>query len=283
MPDAGRADHPHTFSVRVPLDPVRLLALRSAVQRGVSCEPDNRSRPLPMEDDITRLLIPMPGDVQVSVGFGSAADCEPIATVHLNIQKRHRAPRSSKRCRHAPSSEHASILLAPADRRAPFVQKLRTRDDRFDQTAERVIVGRQPCPHLVERLLVRRQQAAPQGVGKQLPAQVIDEIVLPFVAQISRRPGEPVAVLAVGEGRGGFDRRPPRSLVRRSPIGPKSSKTRPIESKRRWQPAQLLLSRCRASTCGSVSSPRFASSFGNSGTVGGGGGICSPSSRRTTQ
>jgi hypothetical protein len=34
---------------------------------------------------------------------------------------------------------------------------------------------------------------------------------------------------------------------------------------------------------GSVSSPSFASSLGNSGTVGGGGGMYSPSKRRTTQ
>ena len=36
-------------------------------------------------------------------------------------------------------------------------------------------------------------------------------------------------------------------------------------------------------TQGSVKSPSFVSSGGNSGTLGGGGGICSPSTRRTTQ
>src|SRR5438105_3838023 len=58
----------------------------------------------------------------------------------------------------------------------PLVQKLRRRDDRLDQAAERVPVRRQPPAHRVERFAVRKHQAAAQRVRKPLLAQVIDEL-----------------------------------------------------------------------------------------------------------
>src|SRR5262249_7449648 len=52
--------------------------------------------------------------------------------------------------------------ILPSTRVIPpsFIQKLRTRDNRFDQAPEGVLVGLQPRPHLFDRLLVREQQAA---------------------------------------------------------------------------------------------------------------------------
>ncbi len=50
-----------------------------------------------------------------------------------------------------------------------------------------------------------------------------------------------------------------------------------------WQLAQAGFARCWASVSRSVRSPSLASSVGSSGTFGGGAGMYSPSSRRTTQ
>ena len=51
-------------------------------------------------------------------------------------------------------------------------------------TIEAILVGRQLGPHLMEGDFVRQDEAATQRVGEQLAAQVVDEIVLPFVAQV---------------------------------------------------------------------------------------------------
>src|SRR5262249_55665595 len=58
----------------------------------------------------------------------------------------------------------ASVLPFTRIVAPPLVQELRTRDDRFDQAAERILVGRQPGPHFVKRFFIRRQQAATEGV-----------------------------------------------------------------------------------------------------------------------
>src|SRR5579872_6223042 len=81
---------------------------------------------------------------------------------------------------------------------AALVQKLRAGDDHLDQAAELILIGRKLNPHPVERLSVRRQQPAPQRVREQLSAQVLDVIVLPFIAQVLAQALQPVPLLAVG-------------------------------------------------------------------------------------
>src|SRR5262249_51841026 len=102
-------------------------------------------------------------------------------------------PQKSIRSEAAPTLPFTRIV-APS-----FVQKLRSRDDRFDQAAECIPVGRQPGPHLGEGFVVRGEQAAAQRVRKQLPAQVIDEIVLTFIVQILAQTREAVPIFSVGE------------------------------------------------------------------------------------
>src|SRR5947209_945229 len=103
-----------------------------------------------------------------------------------------------------------AILRFPGPVAAPLVPELWSADDLLDQAPERIAVGRQPGPHLPERLLVRNQQTAAQGVGKQLLAQVVGEIALPLVAEIGAQALEPVPLRPVGERRGGLDRPSPQ-------------------------------------------------------------------------
>src|SRR5437762_152423 len=87
-----------------------------------------------------------------------------------------------------------------------LVQKLWTRDDCFHQTAEGMAIRRQLGPHLVERLLVRQRQTAAEGVGEHLFAQIVDEIILPFVVQIFAQTLESAAILAIRERGARLDR-----------------------------------------------------------------------------
>ena len=91
----------------------------------------------------------------------------------------------------------------------------------LDQTAEAVAVGREPVAHRLDRRVVRRQQAASQGVGQQLAAEVVDELVAGAARRDSgagRRGRSPRC--RRGTSRGCRPGRPPRSRSRRSPIGP---------------------------------------------------------------
>src|SRR5262249_5428685 len=94
-----------------------------------------------------------------------------------------------------------------------FVQELRGRDDRLDQAAERVVVGRQSVPYLGERWLVRQQQAAPQGIRQQLATQVLDKIILSLVTQVRTQAFQAIALGSLGEGRKGLDRAPAQVLL----------------------------------------------------------------------
>src|ERR1043166_2849778 len=75
-----------------------------------------------------------------------------------------------------PQGANRPILLRGGDFARPFVQKLRARDDGFDQAIEPVVVVGQPFTHAVDRVAVGRQEAAAQRIGQQLLAQVIDII-----------------------------------------------------------------------------------------------------------
>src|SRR5262245_44586387 len=98
------------------------------------------------------------------------------------------------------------ILLSPRIFASSPVQKLRARHDRFNQAAERILFRCESGPHPFDRLVVGKLQTASQGVGEELSTQVVDEIVLSFVAQILAQAFQAVAVLSIGEGRSRFDR-----------------------------------------------------------------------------
>src|SRR5437867_5661905 len=98
------------------------------------------------------------------------------------------------------------MLLSPRIVAPPLVQELRTRDDRLDEAAERIPVGYKPSPHFVEGFLVRQQQAAAQRVRVQLATQIVEEVILPPVAQILAQARQLLAILAVGKYCARFDR-----------------------------------------------------------------------------
>ena len=104
---------------------------------------------------------------------------------------------------------------------AAFLQELPAGDDVLDQAAEPVAAGRQLLAHVREERLVRGQQAAAQGIGEQLAAQVVDEFILPACAHERAQPVEPGARRCRrGTSRRVSTGRPARSRSRVSPIGP---------------------------------------------------------------
>src|SRR5579872_3046726 len=81
----------------------------------------------------------------------------------------------------------------------PLVQKLRACHDRFDEAAEAIAVCRQALPHGVQRRPIRQLQAASQRVREELTAQVVEKVLLPFVAQVGTQSVQSFPIFAVGE------------------------------------------------------------------------------------
>src|SRR5580704_8823191 len=86
------------------------------------------------------------------------------------------------------------------------VQELGAQDNGLDQATELIVVGDQSGPHLLDGQIVRRHQAAAQGIDKQFPTQILEIIVLSFAPQVGAQTRQSLAVDAVGEGSGGVDR-----------------------------------------------------------------------------
>ena len=102
-------------------------------------------------------------------------------------------------------SRHLACSFARVVLATP-IEELRAGDDRLDQAAEAVAVGREPLAHGLDGRIVRGQQAAPQGVGQQLAAEVVDELVLALLGEVAAQAVEARPLAAVGEGRAGIDR-----------------------------------------------------------------------------
>jgi len=86
----------------------------------------------------------------------------------------------------------ATILLSLNVVSPSLIQKLRALHDQFDEATEGVIVRREPRLHVLERFLVRQQQAAAQG------SEILDDLVVAHlgrdqgsvdIAALRRRPG----------------------------------------------------------------------------------------------
>ena len=133
-------------------------------------------------------------------------------------------------------------------------------------------------------LVVRGQQAAPQGIGQQLAAEVVDKLV----AAGARRDKPAGRRLQSPRRRRETSRGYPRAGRRGRWCGTRRwarSLRRPVRSSRTARGNRR--SSCRrgggpAPGAGSAS-PSLASSLGSSGTLAGGAGMFSPSNRRTTQ
>ena len=106
------------------------------------------------------------------------------------------------------------VFIPPRGRRDAPVQELRAGDDRLDQAAESVAVGREPLPLSSIVSSSDGMQAASQRVGQQLAAEVVDKFVLPLFVEISAQAVEPVSLAAAGKRRPGVDRAAARSIVR---------------------------------------------------------------------
>src|ERR1700722_10567332 len=89
---------------------------------------------------------------------------------------------------------------------AALVEELRAGDDRLDQDAETMAAGGEPLPHRRDRGIVRRDQAAPEGVRQQLAAEVVDELGLAPLGEIAAQAVEAVSRTPVGECGAGLDR-----------------------------------------------------------------------------
>jgi hypothetical protein len=63
----------------------------------------------------------------------------------------------------------------------PFVQKLGTRDNRFDEFRKTIAVGGLACTHILQRCLVRKQERSAQSIRQQLATQIIDKFGLTFL------------------------------------------------------------------------------------------------------
>src|SRR5262245_20131359 len=86
------------------------------------------------------------------------------------------------------------------------VPELLARDYRLDQAAEGIFIRFQLRLHRIERLAVGQLQSAAQSVGEEFAAQVVDEVVLAFVAEVFAEAVGAGAFFAVGESRCRRDR-----------------------------------------------------------------------------
>ena len=166
----------------------------------------------------------------------------------------------------------------------PLVPELRAGDDRLDQAAEAAAVGRQPRSHGVDRRVVRRDQAPPEGVGQQLAAEVVDELLAALRLEVGAEPLDARPLAAAGERRRGC-----RPAGRRGRLsGPRRRARTPRRPGRSRRTARGSRRRpCRpgggpGSRAGSGRRawPRRRAGRGRSA---GGAGMFSPSRRRTTQ
>src|SRR4051794_15232587 len=69
-----------------------------------------------------------------------------------------------------------------------LVPELGAHDDRIDQAAESAAVGGQRLAHGVDRLVVRWDEAPPERVGQELPAEVLDELLTPLRIEVGAEP-----------------------------------------------------------------------------------------------
>jgi hypothetical protein len=65
--------------------------------------------------------------------------------------------------------------------------------------------GGEPVTHRRDRRVVRRDQAAPEGVRQQLAGEVVDELGLATLGEIATQAVEAVSRAAVGERGAGLD------------------------------------------------------------------------------
>src|SRR3954469_16377159 len=85
------------------------------------------------------------------------------------------------------------------------VQELWAGDDALDQGPGAVALARQAVAHGVDDAVVRGEQAAPEGVGQQLAAQVLDEFPPALLAEVRTQAVDPDPLDAPGECRAGVD------------------------------------------------------------------------------
>src|SRR5207248_61117 len=80
----------------------------------------------------------------------------------------------------------SSRLLSHSFRRdiAAAVQELWAEDDRLYKRLKAILVFRQPRPHDVDGRFVRQRQTSAQGIGEELPAQIVDKLVAPLFVEI---------------------------------------------------------------------------------------------------
>src|SRR5262249_7029366 len=83
----------------------------------------------------------------------------------------------------------------------PFTPELGARHDRLDQAVESVALGRHAVAHRFDERLIRQDQTAAQRVHKQLTAEILEEVVLAAVGDVSAQPNQAIAFGAVGKCR----------------------------------------------------------------------------------
>src|SRR5262245_8014944 len=100
------------------------------------------------------------------------------------------------------------IALPPA-----LVQKLPAGNDRHDEIFKTVSIRSQFLLHVLQGLFVGKQQRSPQGIGKKLAAEVIDEVLLPMFLQVDAQSGQAAPLAATGKDGFRFDRMSTEILV----------------------------------------------------------------------
>src|SRR5581483_8175274 len=86
------------------------------------------------------------------------------------------------------------------------VQKLRAGDDGLDQRSKAIAARGQGCGHLLDQRLVGELERAAERIGEQFAADVVDEILLPVLANIFLHAFESRTLASAGKNRVSIDR-----------------------------------------------------------------------------
>src|SRR5687768_829515 len=89
--------------------------------------------------------------------------------------------------------------------RRAFIQELRARDDALDEAGKTIAVFRKSCTHRVEQGIIGRNQRSAETVSEELPAEVIQEIILSMFANVAAQSFQTFAFGSTGELRARVD------------------------------------------------------------------------------